>query len=153
MCIRDSIRRRKDALLRTLAGQEGSIHAAHPSASLAPVSYHPLPRELRVGPCTCARSRQLRWLRVSLRGAAESAACTSAAWDPPEDDINQCFSPGLWQPPCFRSCACALGNKLQWLQCLLGAAPCPQVLLGSWGQMCPPPVGELEGEEMLLIPQ
>lgn len=126
-----------------LTGWEGSIRAAHPSASLSPVPYCPLPEaSWRVGPCTRARSRRLCWLRVSLRGAAESAACTSAARDPPEDDINQCFSPGLWQPPCARSCACALGNKapvaLPHNTCLLGVAPCPQGLLGRWGQMCPP---------------
>lgn len=47
------IRSWNDALLRTLMGREGSIHAAHPSASLAPVPYRSLPRELR-GAWVCA---------------------------------------------------------------------------------------------------
>lgn len=46
-----------------------------------------------------ARSRWLCGLQVSLRGAAESAGCTSAARDAPEDDINQPLPPDFGSHP------------------------------------------------------
>lgn len=46
-----------------------------------------------------ARSRWLCGLQVSLRGAAESAGCTSAARDAPEDDINQPSPPDFGSHP------------------------------------------------------
>lgn len=46
-----------------------------------------------------ARSRWLCGLQVSLRGAAESAGCTSAARDAPEDDINQPSPPDFGSRP------------------------------------------------------
>lgn len=58
-------------------------------------------------------------------GVAESAARTSAARDPWYDDINQCFSIGLWQAPDARSCGGILGNKLQ--QCSQQVPPAPSV--------------------------
>lgn len=156
----------KDGECHQILG-DGATLCSRGGRAAPTVSALPSPTPRRIVPaaatwlvvlCTRAHSRRLCWLRVSLRGAAESAACTSAARDPPEDDINQCFSPGLWQLPCARSCVCALGNKLQrLLRCLWWwwgvLHPLPRGFWGRGEQMCPAPPGELEGREMLLMPQ
>lgn len=88
-----------------------------------------------------------------MPGAAESAGCTSAARDPPEDDINQDFFlldfgsflalaavPAPWEISSGDSRAAG------W-ECALSPGA-----FGAVGTDVSPPMNELEGREMLLIP-
>lgn len=88
-----------------------------------------------------------------MPGAAESAGCTSAARDPPEDDINQDFFlldfgsfPALAAVPAPWEISSGDSRTAGW-EC----ASSPGAF-GAVGTDVSPPMDELEGREMLLIP-
>lgn len=105
-------------------------------------------------PCTHACSRWFSQLHVS--GAAESAGCTSAARDPPEDDINQdifffFFLPDFGSFPALAAVPApweisSSDSRAAGWECFVPRS------FGAVGTDVSPPMGELGRGKVLLIP-